>query len=214
MTREQAEVLIADVMAEHFARLRADLIADMERTFDGAARRLPPFVPPMPWTNARHGAGVMVRHRNGLFCARRDALGEPGADDAWLPLVVGVAAVDLHWDDERTLSMRIELSDGSKVEMSRQIPVPIVRGFWDPESAYQAGDRVFRYGEWLALGGSKAVDPVEQGDEQKWLKVSGKAARGPLFKLNDDGSMLESGHVIGTLKPLVAELFEKLTAAR
>src|ERR1044072_3226398 len=96
MKTDDLDALLADIIAEHFARLRVDI----ERMID--AKALPPFVPPGVWTEGRHAAGVVVRHNNGLFSARRDTNDEPPSD-AWLPLLVGIASVALDWSDERRL---------------------------------------------------------------------------------------------------------------
>jgi hypothetical protein len=88
--------------------------------------------------------------------------------------------------------------------------VPIVRGFWEAEIAYRAGDRVFRFGEWHAVKESHGIDPPTD-DGTHWLKVNTKTNRGVSFKLNDDGTLLENGHPIGSIKPLVSELFANLT---
>jgi hypothetical protein len=212
MNRAEADALVADVMAEHFARLRDELVARIDRAIDEKA--IPPFVPPLVWTRGRHGAGTVVRHRNGVFMARRDTGAEPGTNEAWLPLLVGVAALDLRWKDERALLLAVELSDGTIVETERQMAVPIVRGYWDAEANYEPGDRVFRYGEWHACKPSQGIDPTAAGSEQAWVKVSGKNARGVSFSVDDEGTMFEGGREIGTLKPMVAGLFEKLTRGR
>jgi hypothetical protein len=202
-----------DQIIEVITQLVGDLEARVEERIDRAvaAKPVPPFVAPAVWTPGRHGACTMVRHRNGVFCARRDTDGEPGRDDAWLPLVVGIAAVDEHWDDDRTQSTRTELSDGTTIETVRRFAVPIVRGIWDAEFYYAPGDRVIRFGEWHATAPSKGIDPSTSEGQACWLKVAGKGMRALAFTLDRDGTMFESGHEIGSLKPMVAELFARLT---
>lgn len=202
MNRDDVDGLIADVLAEHFARLRSDLEARADR------RALPPFAPPAAWSAGRHGASSVVRHRNGLFAARRDTDAEPGTDEAWLPLLVGVASLEFEWD-ERTLVVRAALSDGAVVEISRELTVPIVRGYWDAEQDYRPGDRVIRFGEWHATQPSKGVDPASADAGGHWLKVSGKQARGPAFTLDDEGTLFEGGRAAGSLKPLIETLLAK-----
>ena len=109
---------------------------------------------------------MTVRHRNGLFLARRDTEGEPGKDDAWLPVLVGVAGLDLRWEGERTVALRAMLSDGTSYEMVRTLAVPIVRGYWSADAEYEAGDRVFRFGEYHALQASKGIEPGSAGNEE------------------------------------------------
>jgi hypothetical protein len=208
MTREEADALVAEVMAEHFERLRDVLIDTIERNIRD--KPIPPFTPPTPWTPARYGAGVTVRHRNGMFYARRDTDEEPGTADAWLPLLVGVAGIDMRWNGERALVLAVELSDGRVVETERELAMPIVRGYWDAETIYAPGDRVFRYGEWHACAPSQGIDPTADGGEQAWVKVAGKAVRTVSFKLDDDGTMYESGHAIGSVKPVIVETLERL----
>lgn len=211
MTREELDALVADVLAEHLARFHADMLAHIDRAI--AAKPLPPFVPPPVWTEGRHGAGAVVRAHNGLFMARRDTTEHPGDDSgAWLPLVVGIAGVDMRWTDERTACFWLRLSDGTIVETRREIEVPIVRGYWDAETDYKPGDRVFRYGEFHALAPSRGVDPTLAGSDSCWLKVGGKhAARGPSFAIDREGTLSEGGKEIGTLKPLIKNLLDDLT---
>lgn len=208
MTRDEADALVADVMADRFTRLRADLEARLDRRV--AEKALPPFSPPAPWTAGRHGGGTTVRHRNGLFWARRDTEGEPGVDEAWLCVVGGIAGIGVSWHDH-TLALTIEQSDGKTVVFGVDLDVPIARGYWQPDADYKPGDRVIRQGEWHAARSSKNVDPSSDAADGVWLKISGKQSRGASFKVDDDGTLYENGHAIGSLKPMVAELFAKLT---
>lgn len=209
MTREELDDLMAELMAEHFARLEADLTAKLDRAV--AAKPLPPFVPPPVWTEGRHGAGSVVRHRNGIFSARFDSADEPPSE-AWLPLVVGLAAFDMKWTDDRTFTAQATLSDGRVVETARVVAVPIVRGYWNAETTYLPGDRVFRFGEWHATTMSLGVDPTGTEAEGRWEKVGGKYARALAFAVDDEGTVSEAGRPIGTIKPLVQALLEKLVA--
>ncbi|HKV17358.1 MAG TPA: hypothetical protein VJQ81_20095 [Reyranella sp.] len=206
MKTDDLDVMLADIIAEHFARLRVDI----ERMID--AKALPPFVPPHVWTKGRHAAGVVVRHRNGLFSARRDTDDEPPSD-AWLPLLVGIASVALDWTDDRHLVLRVELSDGTTVETARDFVVPLARGYWTADAAYREGDRVIRFGDWQAAKPSTGIDPQGDANDGHWLKVNGKGGRVASFKLDDDGTMYESGSRIGTIKPLVANLLRDLVPA-
>lgn len=210
MNRDQLLALVTEVLAGELSLLRDDLEARIDRRVDTKA--LPPFVPPPAWTEGRHGAGVSVRHRNGLFVARRDTETEPGRDDgAWLPLVVGIAGLDLRWTGERDVAFRASLSDGTHYELMRHIPVPIVRGYWLAEVDYEIGDRVFRWGEFHALEPSRGVEPGTPGSESKWLKVGGKNARAMLpLTIDDEGEISEGGRVLGSIKPLVARLLDEL----
>ena len=76
MTRDQILAIVSTVVAEELVGVKAELASNIDRVV--ATKPLPPFVPPPVWTEGRHGAGVTVRHRNGLFLARRDTDGEPG----------------------------------------------------------------------------------------------------------------------------------------
>jgi hypothetical protein len=212
VTRDEILAIVSTVVADELVGVKAELTCHVERTV--AAKPLPPFMPPPVWTEGRHGAGVMVRHRNGLFLARRDTEGEPGKDDGWLPVLVGVTGLDLRWEGERTVALRAMLSDGTSYEMVRTLAVPIVRGYWSAEAEYEAADRVFRFGEWHALQVSKGVQPGTPGSEEHWLKVSGKNAKPDkrTFALTDDGELTESGHVIGSFKPLIGEVLDELLA--
>lgn len=214
MNREEADALIADLMAEHFARLAAELEARIERAI--AAKPLPPFVPPPVWAEGkRYAAGSSVRWRNGLFYAQRDSEEEPGQDEAWLPLVVGLAGFDVQWSDERTFVARATLSDGRTIECQRDFAVPIVRGHWHPETTYLPGDRVFRFGEWHATAMSLGVDPNSTKAEGHWEKVGGKYAKSVLaLAIDDEGTISESGREIGSIKPLVQGLLTKLVSER
>lgn len=205
MKTDELESVLADLFAEHIAQLRVDI----ERMID--AKALPPFVPPPVWTLGRHGAGAVVRHKNGLFSARRDTEDEPPTD-AWLPLLVGIAGVDFRWSDDRTMQMRVMLSDGTVVETEREFTMPIARGLWSPDSDYREADRVVRFGDWQALKPSKGIDPHGDAAEGVWVKVTGKSARVASFKLDDDGTMFEGGHRIGSIKPLVSDLLRDLVS--
>jgi hypothetical protein len=210
MTRDQILAIVSTIVAEELAGVKAELMGYVERAV--AAKPLPPFVPPPVWTEGRHGAGVTVRHRNGLFLARRDTEGEPGKDDAWLPLLVGMAGLDLRWEGERTIALRAMLSDGTSCEIIRTIAVPIVRGYWSADVGYEPGDRVFRFGEFHALQASRGIEPGSAGSEERWLKVGGKNAKPEkrAFVLTREGELMESGHVIGSFKPLISEVLEDL----
>jgi len=213
MTREEMDDLMADVMGDHFARLAADLELRLERAI--ASRPLPPFVPPAMWSEGkRYAAGSSVRWRNGIFFAQRDSEGEPGHDDAWLPLVVGLAGFEMHWSGDRTFCARAVLSDGRAVEIEREVALPIVRGYWNAETTYLPGDRVFRHGEWNATAMSLGVDPTSPDTEGRWEKVGGRYARALALAVDDDGTVSESGKPIGSIKPLVQGLLEKLLAQR
>ena len=206
MKREDVDGLLADILAEHFARLRADLEGHIERQV--AQRALPPFTPPGAWSAGRHGAGSVVRHRNGVFSARRDTEGEPGDDEAWLPILVGIASLVYEGSDERSLVRRATLSDGAVVETRRALTLPIVRGYWEADTVYKTGDRVIRMGEWHAVRESRGVDPSTDSGAH-WIKVSGKQARGLAFTLDDEGTLFESGRAAGSLKPLIETLLAK-----
>ena len=210
MTRDQILAIVTEVLAGEIALMRDELETRIDRRVD--AKPVPPFVPPPVWTAGRHGAGVSVRHRNGLFMARRDTEDEPGrGDGAWLPLVVGLAGLDLRWTGERQLAVRAALSDGTTYELLHQIAVPIVRGYWSAEADYDVGDRVFRFGEFHALQASRGVEPGASGSEETWLKVGGKNSRAMLpLAIDDEGEISEGGRVIGSIKPLVARLLDEL----
>ena len=135
-----------------------------------------------------------------------------GRTTRWLPLLVGLAGLDLRWEGERTVALRAMLSDGTSYEMIRKLAVPIVRGYWSADADYEPGDRVFRFGEYHALAPSKGIEPGSAGGEETWLKVGGKNARPEkrAFALSDDGELTESGHVIGSLKPLIVSVLDDL----
>jgi hypothetical protein len=209
MTRDEILTIVTQVVGDELSVLRDDLEARIDRLV--AQKPIPPFVPPPIWTEGRHGAGSTVRHRNGLFVARRDTEGEPGRDDAWLPLLVGLAGLDLRWEGERTVALRAALSDGTHYEMVQKVAIPIVRGYWKPDVEYEEGDRVFRFGEFHALSPSRGIEPGSSGSDEVWLKVGGKNATAfPVFALDDDGTMTQSGRTIGSLKPMVRELLDGL----
>lgn len=209
MNRDELDALIADLMVEHFATLRTALEGELERMV--ARKPVPPFVPPPIWTEGRHGAGSVVRAHGGIFYARRDTDGQPGDDDgAWLPLVVGLAGFDMRWVDDHKFVCMARLSDGRVVETAREIAVPIVRGYWNSETTYMPGDRVFRYGEHHCLKMSLGVDPTGAESAEHWEKVGGKYARNLSLAVTDDGDIIESGRVIGSIKPLIRDLFNDL----
>lgn len=204
MQRDELDSLIAELMTEHFERLRVDLWRDL------ASKPVPPFRAPAPWTEGRHGAGIVVRHRNGLFMAQRDTSGEPGVErDAWLPLVVGVAEINLAWQGERTFAARIELSDGCEIEIEREIAVPIYRGAWEPGRDYEPGDRVARQGEFEACAMSKGIDPVSDAAAGFWVKIAKSRASAPVFTLDDDGTLRTDSRAIGSLKPLLLDTLKR-----
>jgi hypothetical protein len=213
MSRDEIDALVADVMAEHFARLRADLEAAIERAI--AAKPLPPFMPPPVWTEGKHGAGTVVRAHGGLFCARRDTTAQPLMDDdgSWLPLVVGLAGFDMRWVDDHKFVCMARLSDGRLVEAEREIAVPIVRGYWSAETNYLPGDRVFRYGEHSAVKMSMGVDPTSADAEGVWEKVGGKYARTLTWVLDEASLMLsENGRDVGSIRPGLLSVVEEALA--
>ena len=123
-----------------------------------------------------------------------------------------MAGLDLRFEGERTVALRAMLSDGTSYEMIRKLAVPIVRGYWSADADYEAGDRVFRFGEYHALVPSKGIEPGSAGSEEHWLKVGGRNARPEkrAFALSDDGELTESGHVIGSFKPLIVSVLDDL----
>jgi hypothetical protein len=204
MTRDEIIRLIEDGVA----MIRDELDERVQRLV--ASKPLPPFAPPPVWTAGRHSASTSVRHANGLFMARRDTEHEPPHED-WLPLVVGLAGFELSWNGERTVALRTRLSDGTGYEMIRTLAVPLFRGYWSSDADYEEGDRVARFGEWHALKASKGVEPGSAGSDEAWLRVNGKAnTERRSFRLSDDGELSESGHVIGSFKPMMRELLDDL----
>jgi hypothetical protein len=212
MTREEIDALIADVMAEHFARLRDDLAAHIDRVI--SAKPIPPFMPPPVWTEGKHGAGSVVRAHGGIFYARRDTSDPPGDDDgAWLPLVVGLAGFDMRWVDDHKFVCMARLSDGHLIETEREIAVPIVRGYWNADATYMPGDRVFRYGEHSAVKMSLGVDPTSAGAEGVWEKVGGKYARTLTWALDEASLMLsENGRDVGSIRTGLLGVVEEALA--
>jgi hypothetical protein len=206
MNRTDLDAFLAEVLGDHLEKFRADL----ERMV--AAKALPPFTPPGVWVAGRHPAGSVVRHRNGLFSARRDTNDEPPTD-AWLPLLVGIASVGFDWQDDRHMVLRVELSDGTTVETTRDFTVPIARGWWVADTEYVEGDRVLRFGDWQCAKPCKGIDPNGADNDGHWLKVNGKGNRAASFRLDDDGTMYEGERKIGTIKPLVANLLRDLVPA-
>jgi hypothetical protein len=200
---EDLDVIIAELIAEHVIALKGELFDFVEKQM--ALKPIPPFVPPQPWIAERlHPAGLVVRHRGGIFSARRDTLDEPPSD-AWLPLLVGITALGTN-HHERTFALAVEMSDGCTYTTGVDLDVPIVRGNWSAETTYQPGDRVFRFGEWHCLKACVDVDPnTAPNAHEHWLRVPGKQARAVTFKLADDGTLYESGHAIGSIKPVLVE---------
>lgn len=213
ITRDEILAIVGEAMGGEFERMQTELESKLAGLV--AAKPLPPFVPPMPWDyrGTLHPAGLVVRHRNGLFMARRDTTDQPPSE-AWLPLLVGLASVAVDWPDDRTLAIRLELSDGTVVEHRKEFAVPIVRGFWEPERTYRPGDRVIHKGEFEATTESIGIDPQSDEGCKTWLKVSSAKLKPLDLVLSKDGDMQHGGHVIGTIKPLVADLFKALVAER
>jgi hypothetical protein len=209
MTRDQIIELITQVMGDELTLMRAEV----ERLV--AAKPLPPFLPPPIWMAGRHAASAVVRHVNGLFMARRDTESEPPGED-WLPLIVGVAGLEIAMADDRTVAMRGRLSDGQRFEMVHKLAIPLLRGTWSADAEYAEGDRVMRQGEWQAIASSKGIEPGSDGSDAVWLRVGGKSrtpgAGAPQFLLDDDGTMTESGRTVGSIKPLVRDLLADLVA--
>lgn len=203
MKREDLDAFIADVLAEHLEKFKLDI----QRMVSAIA--LPPFLPPPMWAEGRHSAGSVVRHRNGLFSARRDTADEPPTE-AWLPVLVGIASVDIKWPDDRRMVLQVELSDGNTIETEREFNVPIARGFWNAEQKYRIGDRVLRFGEWQAIKDHVGIDPHPGDNSEYWVRVAGKQARGVSFRLDNDGKMYESEHVIGDIRPVVHDVLAAL----
>lgn len=177
-----------------------------------ASRPLPPFATPPPWTAGRHGAGTSVRANGGLFMARWDTEAEP-PDESWQPLVVGLAGADMRWNDEqKKLVFRMRLSDGRIIENEQAIALPVVRGYWEPESTYLPGDRVFRFGEWTCLKLSLGVDPTKD-ESGHWKKVGGKYARDVVFKVDEKtGEMTDNGRAIFNVRKMFAEVVAEAIA--
>lgn len=199
-TTAETEAMLVELLGDHLEQFRADL----ERMV--AAKPLPPFVPPPLWQPGRHGAGIVVRHRNGMFYARRDTDEEPPSD-AWLPLLVGIATVGVEWPTDRTMALRVELSDGAVIVTEQDFVVPLARGFWKADESYLEGDRVVRFGDWQAVKASIGIDPNTEANDGHWIKVGGRQSRAAFnFKIDDEGTLYENGHAIGSLKPVIAGL--------
>lgn len=216
MNRVDLDAFLAEVLGDHLEVAKADLTAHVERLV--AAKPLPPFVPPQPFdARAFYPAGLVVRHLNGIFSARRDTSDEPPSD-AWLPLVVGVAGIDLRWSDsDRAFICTARLSDGTLVEHKAEIAVPIVRGYWNAELMYYPGDRVFRHGEHHCLKLHMGIDPTAADAAEHWQKVGGKHARDLVFTLDEaTGDLSENGRSVGNVRRIfaaaVAEALRKTAA--
>jgi hypothetical protein len=214
MKPDELDDFIAETLAEHLAAFKLELEDRVDRAV--AARPLPPFMPPPVWTEGKHGAGTVVRAMGGLFMARRDTASMPLLEDdgAWLPLVVGLAGFDMRWVDDHKFVCMAHLSDGRVVTTEREIPVPIVRGYWEPEATYMPGDRVFRYGEHHCLKMSLGIDPTSAEADGHWEKVGGKYARSLVLAVTQDGDITESGRVIGSVKPMIKQLLSDLLEKR
>jgi len=202
------DAFLAEVLAEHLAAMRAELIELVGKAI--AAKPLPPFVPPPAWAEGKHyAASCCVRHRGGLFYALRDTEDQPPSD-AWVPLIVGLSGIDLRWlDDGHKFMAFAQLSDGRVIEHQCEIAVPIVRGYWNAETLYYPGDRVFRYGEHHCIKQCMSIDPTAPDGGEHWEKVGGKHARPVTFQLDEEtGELSENGRSVGNVR----KVFEKVVA--
>lgn len=105
--------------------------------------------------------GTFARHANGFWRAVGDTQGMRG----WECLVAGVAAVQIEQANERSFSLRVELSDGQKVAKDFHLPVVLDRGVYRPENSYLKGDGVTYAGSfWIARADAPTLKPDDPND--------------------------------------------------
>jgi hypothetical protein len=139
---------------------------------DGLAGRDAADICPLPAIDPAKAylPGTWASHAGGLWLARRGTEGM----DGWACIVNGLAAAELELgDDQRTVTLSMQLSDGQTVRKSVRMPVMIYREIWLP-GKYQQGDSVTRDGStWVA---TKDTETVPGNDGSDW-RLSCKRGR-------------------------------------
>lgn len=133
-------------------------------------------------------AGDMVEYRGGTWQCRFDTDENPmmdSEDNGWSLRQNGIYKEDKRFDGERTVVLATEYTDGSKKEYSIKLPLPIHRGVWEAEKAYERGDEVAKDGSlWRSkVDGNKS----EPGTSPDWTLSSLRGKTGKQGERGEPG---------------------------
>ena len=127
----------------------------------------------------RYPLGTWARHAGGLWRASRDtdAMGEQDPVAAgWLPMVDGIAGVEILQHDERSFSLKVQLSSGAEQRHGFKLASMIYRGVYSEAQEYDTGDAVTDDNQtWVAVQPSKGVRP---GTSEAWKLAARKGRNG------------------------------------
>ena len=103
------------------------------------------FKAPVMWQQGKHASGTLATHKNGLWYCNTDTDAEPG-EKHWNLLSAGITNVTFRKVGDRGIECRSVLTDGSTATNVVEFPVPIYRGTFDENGAYEQGDMVTQSG--------------------------------------------------------------------
>jgi hypothetical protein len=104
--------------------------------------------------------GILLTDCGSLFVSTREAHGPPSVEpSSWTALAAGAWIAGADHDGERAVSLHVR-SGHERIEIPFTLPVPIHRGTWASDAAYQANDLVTWDGAlWRATDDLAGVEP-------------------------------------------------------
>ena len=127
----------------------------------------------------RYPLGTWTRHAGGVWRAIRDTdpLGEQDPVAAgWVPMIEGIAGVEIQQLDERSFALQVRLSSGSVQQHAFKLASMIYRGVYLDTQEYDVGDNVTDDNQtWVAVQPSKGVRP---GTSEAWKLAARKGRNG------------------------------------
>lgn len=181
-------------IGEEIPRLKLELTARIQSEIDripipkdgknGEDARITPAV---PWEkDVQYPFGTWVSHKNGVWAAARSwTMSEPSTDNRdWDCLVAGLKTIAITQEGDRVLRFVVELSDGTTETSEAVLNIPIIRGVYAENFAYDENDVVTSNGSWWAAKKTGVLSrPGVNADEwQLHIKHGrdGKAAEMPI----------------------------------
>jgi hypothetical protein len=111
----------------------------------------------------------MARHRGGLWRAFERTKGMRG----WECIVAGIADIGIEFDGERSLTIKLEKSDGEAVVKDFTIPALLDRGVWREEEYAKSDCVTFSGALWIATKDKPIGRPGISSDWRLAVKRGG-----------------------------------------
>lgn len=110
----------------------------------------------------RYQRGTWAKHNGGLWMARSVTNGMEG----WDCIVDGIKAIEAVQDpqDPRCVALGWKMASGAVGSLEMRIPVPLYKGIWKEDEAYQRGDTTTRDGStWILMSDQQKGRPGDEG---------------------------------------------------